>query len=276
MLETHGSGKKRSWFWAGELQESDIWFEESKNLDQHRGGRGLRELFLCLDTSEVLWPQFHKQFSPAVSAKETFSSSPILTTCFIPCGPFLPCAGTSVCVATQWTQMGSWTRLKLLSVCPFPLTSVSPPGTRGEQSWLFWQQHQLIVFMKSLFQTAWYRQTRENAILLTAAKVGRQTSVSGYTATKYHYGLWWEKTLILLFPKEGEAYGGTSKLQNLRNAPEKGSKPPTALTVIACTCNLCLQARNHITSTVRKNTVLIIWHSYRYASETDCSTIQKP
>lgn len=137
ILETCGSGKKkRSLVWAGELQESDIWFEDSENLDQQRGGQGLREPFLCLATSEVLWPQFHKQFIPVVSAKETFSSFPLLTTCFIPCVPFLPCAGTSVCVAMQWTHQGSW--LKLLYSCPspcwLPLTSVSSPGMRGEQN----------------------------------------------------------------------------------------------------------------------------------------------
>lgn len=132
MLETCGSGKKRSWFWAGELQESDIWFEESKNLDQQRGGRGLREPFLCLDTSEVLRPQLHKQFSPAVSAVETFSSSPILTTCFIPRAPFLPCVGTSVCAATQWAQLGSWSRLKLLSFCPSNLGQSTRDARRAE------------------------------------------------------------------------------------------------------------------------------------------------
>lgn len=67
-------------------------------------------------------------------------------------------------------------------------------------------------------------------------KVGRQTTVSFYTATKYHYGLWWEKMFILPLPKEGEAYGGTPKLQNLRNAPEEGSKPPTALQPVPVTC----------------------------------------
>lgn len=35
---------------------------------------------------------------------------------------------------------------------------------------------------------------------------------------------------VLPFPKEKKkAYGGSPKLQNLRNAPEEGSKPPTAL-----------------------------------------------
>lgn len=59
-------------------------------------------------------------FIPVVSAKATFSSFPLLTTCFIPRVPFLPCAGTSVCVAMQWTHQGLWSRLKLLSFCPSP------------------------------------------------------------------------------------------------------------------------------------------------------------
>lgn len=166
---------------------------------------------------------------------------------------------------------GELVQAKITLLAPLPagssnLGQLTRDERRAEP--LFWQQHQLLLFMESLFQTAWENQTRENAILLTALKVGRQTSVSCYTATKCHYGLWWEKMFILSFPKEGEAYGETPQLQNPESAPEKSTKPPTAPTAITCTCSLCLQGRNPVTWAVRKNSVLTIWHSHRYASET--------
>lgn len=178
---------------------------------------------------EVVRPQFHKQFSPAVSAKETFLSSPILTTCFIPCAPFLPCAWHKCLCSHAVQPAGELVQAKitlLLSLSPLvPLTLVSPPGVRGEQNWLFWQWCQLRIFMKSLFQTACYSQTRENAILLTATKVGRQTNVPCYTATNTIMDCSGRKCPYFHFPRKEKHMEGHQSWKTLETLQNREASP---------------------------------------------------
>jgi len=262
--------KKRSQFWARALEESDVWFEESQSLDPQQGGRGLREPFLCLDTSEVLWPQFHKQLSTAASAKGTFSPSPLVSPLAQP--PPASCWPRSE--PSRGAGPGHACSAPALSPL-VPLTPGSPLGRRGERAWLFRQRRHPTVFLKPLFQTVWHSQTRENAILLTAMKAGRPTSVSCCTATKHHYGLWWEKTFLLPFPKEGKAHGGTAKLQSRGSTPEAGSEPPAALTATACSRNPRRRARTRTTWAARKAALSTACRSCRHTRDTDCSAVQK-
>lgn len=140
----------------------------------------MRDPLLCLHTREVLGPQFHNQFSPAVSAKETFSSSPILNHLSHP-SPTLPasCGHKCLCGHTL-NPAGQLGQDKITLFLSLSLL-VPLPSVRGEQNWLLWWQHQLIASMESWFLTAWYGQTRENALLL---KAPGQTTVSRYRATK--------------------------------------------------------------------------------------------
>lgn len=218
----YGNGKKKSWFW----EESDIWFEELKSLDQQRGGW-------------VYWSHFYLwyQWGTSTTVSSTIQSCgvskrnipifPHPNNLFHPlCTPLLPCAGTSVCMATQWTLLGNWSRPKLFSFVCFLASSSSnlSQPTRDERSAELdliatYSIHQIII------QAALYRQDRENGILVTAMKISRQASVPCYTATKYCCDQWWEKILVFPNPNKEEVHGAANCGWCLAGRDRRDTKP---------------------------------------------------
>lgn len=149
--------KKRFWFWAGKLQESDIplvWgIKSSGSAERWSGTVGATSVFgypwgTLTTVSQIIWPC-------STSKRNILTFPQPLST--------LPAFYWHKCLCIQAVNLaGQLVQAKkslFLALCLlFPLTLVSPPGTRGKQNWFFWQLHQLIVSMKWLFQAAWYGQ----------------------------------------------------------------------------------------------------------------------